>query len=73
MTQQPPWILPGRLVVDSNVLLSSLIGKRESPNRLIVEAIADDRLTLVACPILFAEFREVGSGRSSGATSPSAN
>jgi putative PIN family toxin of toxin-antitoxin system len=47
-----------RVVVDPNVLLSALIGNPEAAPAILLEAIHDHAVEMVACPMLIAEVRE---------------
>ncbi len=47
-----------RVVVDPNVLLSALVGNPEAAPALLLEAIHDHAVEMVACPTLIAEVRE---------------
>ncbi len=61
MTQPPAWILPQRLVIDPNVFITALIARRpDSPPLQIMDAIAENVITPVACRTLIDEFRDVG-------------
>lgn len=48
-----------RLVIDPGVLLSAFISPRRSAPSLIVEAILDGRIDVLACPALIAELTDV--------------
>jgi uncharacterized protein len=47
-----------RVVVDPNVLLSALVGNPEAAPAILLEAIHDHVVEMVACPMLIAEVRE---------------
>jgi putative PIN family toxin of toxin-antitoxin system len=47
-----------RVVVDPNVLLSALVGNPEAAPAILLEAIHDHAVEMVACPMLIAEVRE---------------
>lgn len=47
-----------RVVVDPNVLLSALVGNPEAAPAILLEAIHDHAVEMVACPTLIAEVRE---------------
>ena len=47
-----------RVVVDSNVLLSALVGNPEAAPAILLDAIHDHTVEMVACPALIAEVRE---------------
>jgi putative PIN family toxin of toxin-antitoxin system len=47
-----------RVVVDSNVLLSALVGNPEAAPAILLKAIHDHAVEMVACPMLIAEVRE---------------
>jgi putative PIN family toxin of toxin-antitoxin system len=47
-----------RVVVDSNVLLSALVGNPEASPAILLEAIHEHVVEMVACPALIAEVRE---------------
>lgn len=47
-----------RVVVDANVLLSALVGNPEAAPAILLEAIHDHAVEMVACPTLIAEVRE---------------
>lgn len=48
-----------RVTVDPGVLLSAFISPRRSAPALIVGALLDGRITVLACPALVAELRDV--------------
>lgn len=47
-----------RVVVDANVLLSALVGNPEAAPAILLEAIHDHLVEMVACPMLIAEIRD---------------
>jgi uncharacterized protein len=47
-----------RVVVDPNVLLSALVGKPDAAPAVLLEAIHDHTVEMVACPALIAEVRK---------------
>jgi putative PIN family toxin of toxin-antitoxin system len=47
-----------RVVVDPNVLLSALVGNPEAAPTILLEAIHDHTVEMVACPTLIAEIRD---------------
>ncbi len=47
-----------RVVVDPNVLLSALVGNPEAAPAILLEAIHDHVVEMVACPALIVEVRE---------------
>jgi uncharacterized protein len=47
-----------RLVIDSNVLLSALVGKADAAPAVLLEAIHDHIVEMIACPTLLAEVRD---------------
>jgi uncharacterized protein len=47
-----------RVVVDPNVLLSALVGNPEAAPAILLEAIHDHIVEMVACPMLIAEVRD---------------
>lgn len=47
-----------RLVVDPNVLLSALVGKPDAAPAILLEAIHDHTIEMIACPALIAEVRK---------------
>jgi uncharacterized protein len=47
-----------RLVIDPNVLLSALVGKADAAPAVLLEAIHDHVVEMVACPTLLAEVRD---------------
>ena len=47
-----------RVVVDPNVLLSALVGDPEAAPAILLDAIHDHTVEMVACPALIAEVRE---------------
>jgi putative PIN family toxin of toxin-antitoxin system len=47
-----------RVVIDPNVLLSALVGKPDAAPALLLDAIHDHGLEMVACPMVMAEVRE---------------
>lgn len=48
-----------RVVVDTGVFVSALIGPRGGTTDRLVRAFADDRIEVVACPMLLAELERV--------------
>ncbi len=48
-----------RIVVDPGVLISALIGREGGAPDLVVRAFADDRIEVVASPLLLAELDQV--------------
>jgi putative PIN family toxin of toxin-antitoxin system len=48
-----------RLIIDPGVLLSAFISPRRSAPALIVEAVFDGQITILACPALIAELTDV--------------
>jgi putative PIN family toxin of toxin-antitoxin system len=48
-----------RVVVDPGVFISALIGRQGSPPDLVVRAFVDDRIEVVASPLLLAELGQV--------------
>lgn len=48
-----------RVVVDPNVLLSALVGKPDAPPAVLLEAIHDHTVEMIACPALIAEVRKI--------------
>lgn len=52
-------MLPSRVIIDPNVFISALIAKRDSSAVAAAQAVATDKLILVACPYLLAELTEV--------------
>lgn len=47
-----------RVVIDANVLLSALVGHPEAAPAILLEAIHDHAVEIVACPTLIAEVRD---------------
>ena len=47
-----------RVVIDPNVLLSALVGKPDAAPALLLDAVHDHGLEMVACPMVMAEVRE---------------
>lgn len=47
-----------RVVVDPNVLLSALVGKPDAAPAILLEAIHDHTVEMIACPVLIAEVHE---------------
>jgi putative PIN family toxin of toxin-antitoxin system len=47
-----------RAVIDPNVLLSALVGKPDAAPALLLDAVHDHGLEMVACPMVMAEVRE---------------
>jgi putative PIN family toxin of toxin-antitoxin system len=47
-----------RVVVDPNVLLSALVGKPDAAPAILLDAIHDHTVEMIACPMLIAEVRE---------------
>lgn len=47
-----------RVVVDTNVLLSALVGNPEASPAIVLEAIHDHTIEMVACQALISEVRE---------------
>lgn len=47
-----------RVVVDPNVLLSALVGKPDAAPAILLDAIHDHAIEMVACPALIVEVRE---------------
>ena len=47
-----------RFVVDPNVLLSALVGKPDAAPAVLLEAIHDHTVEMIACPALIAEVRK---------------
>jgi uncharacterized protein len=47
-----------RVVVDPNVLLSALVGKPDAAPAVLLEAIHDHTVEMIACPALIAEVRK---------------
>lgn len=47
-----------RFVVDPNVLLSALVGKPDAAPAVLLEAIHDHAVEMIACPALIAEVRK---------------
>lgn len=48
-----------RVVVDPGVFISGLIGQRGGPPDLVVRAFIDDRIEVLASPLLLAELEQV--------------
>lgn len=48
-----------RVVIDPGVFISGLIGKEGSAPQLILEALADEEITVVASPLLISELEAV--------------
>ena len=48
-----------RVVVDPGVFISGLIGRRGGAPDLVVRAFADDRIEVIASPLLLAELEQV--------------
>lgn len=48
-----------RVVVDPGVFISALIGRRGSPPDLVLRAFAEDRIAVIASPVLLAELERV--------------
>lgn len=48
-----------RVVVDPGVFISGLIGKRRGPPDLVLRAFIDDRIEVLASPLLLAELEHV--------------
>src|SRR5262249_40709892 len=55
----PSGVLPGRVIIDPNVFISALMAKPGSAAVAAAQAVATDKLTLVACPHLLAELTGV--------------
>lgn len=47
-----------RVVIDPNVLLSALVGKPDAAPSILLDAVHDHAVEMVACPLLIAEVRE---------------
>ena len=47
-----------RVVIDPNVLLSALVGKPDAAPAMLLDAVHDHGLEMVACPMVMAEVRE---------------
>jgi uncharacterized protein len=47
-----------RVVIDPNVLLSALVGKPDAAPAVLLDAVHDHVVEMVACPLLMAEVRE---------------
>ncbi len=47
-----------RVVIDPNVLLSALIGKPDAAPAVLLDAVHEHVVEMVACPLLMAEVRE---------------
>ncbi|HUN78383.1 MAG TPA: putative toxin-antitoxin system toxin component, PIN family [Solirubrobacteraceae bacterium] len=47
-----------RVVVDPNVLLSALVGRPDAAPAVLLEAIHDHTVEMIACPALIAEVRK---------------
>ncbi|HTU79661.1 MAG TPA: putative toxin-antitoxin system toxin component, PIN family [Solirubrobacteraceae bacterium] len=47
-----------RVVFDPNVLLSALVGKPDAAPSILLDAVHDHAVEMVACPLLIAEVRE---------------
>lgn len=47
-----------RVVIDPNVLLSALVGKPDAAPAVLLEAIHDHTVEMIACPALIAEVRK---------------
>jgi integrase len=48
-----------RVVIDRNVLLSALVGKPGVAPAMLLDAVHDHGLEMVACPMAMAEVREI--------------
>jgi predicted nucleic acid-binding protein len=58
-----------RVVIDTNVFVSALIGKKRSAADQVVRAFTDDRLEVVVSPTLLSELSACSHARSSAGTS----
>jgi putative PIN family toxin of toxin-antitoxin system len=47
-----------RVVIDPNVLLSALVGKPDAAPALLLDAVHDHVVEMIACPLLMVEVRE---------------